>query len=94
MPLFPRAPLARRLSLAVGFIVSVLALALGLFLGLQSGRTERRTVSEGLETTTRTLASGVDPADLDSVLDEPDETAPPLSSGSGADASRLRSLLA
>lgn len=77
MPLLPRAPLARRLSLAVGSIVSVLALALGLFLGLQSGRTERRTVSEGLETTTRTLASGVDPADLDSVLERPDETSTP-----------------
>jgi len=69
MPLLSRAPLARRLSLAVGAIVSILALALGLFLGLQAGRTERRGVSESLEVATRTLASGVSAADLDSVLD-------------------------
>lgn len=77
MSFLAHAPLARRLSLAVGIIVSILALGLGVGLGLQAGRVERRTVSENLEAATRTLASGVDPADLDSVLDNPDEEATP-----------------
>lgn len=94
MSLLSRAPLARRLSFAVGAIVSCLALILGVSLGLQAGRMERRTVSENLEVATRMVASGLTAADLDSVVEEGEEDAPPYArvleqlQGAGAASSR------
>jgi len=75
MNLLRSGPLARRLSVAVGGIASILALSLGIFLGLQAGRSERLAVSESLEVATRTLVHRLSGPDLDSLhAGQPEES--------------------
>lgn len=71
---FCQGPLARRISLAVGAIASLLALSLGIFLGLQSGRNARAIVSENLETAVRSLSMHLTPHDLDTLCNGAQET--------------------
>lgn len=71
---FCHGPLARRISLAVGAIASLLALSLGIFLGLQSGRNARAIVSENLEVAVRTLSVHLAPHDLDALCENAQET--------------------
>jgi len=71
---FCHGPLARRISLAVGAIASLLALSLGIFLGLQSGRNARAIVSENLEVAVRTLSGHLEPRGLDVLCESAQET--------------------
>lgn len=73
MSVFKNSPLARRLSLATGLCVSLLALALGIFLGWQSGQRIRATVAENLEVAVRMTAKRLQPSLMDSLLRLPSE---------------------
>lgn len=68
MSAFQNGPLARRLSLATGLCVSLLALSLGLFLGWQNGHSTRATVGENLEVAARLTAQRLSPPLMDSLL--------------------------
>lgn len=74
MTVFQNSPLARRLSLATGLCVSLLALALGIFLGWQGGQRIRTTVAENLEVAARMTAKRLQSGYMDSLLVAPDET--------------------
>jgi methyl-accepting chemotaxis protein len=60
----------------VGVIVSLLALSLGIFLGIQSTRSTRATVAENLEVSVRSLTPQLPGPSMDSLLQDAEETGP------------------